>query len=87
MDFWRISPNYRLPLLELSLKKPIEACSYRLRRSASEVASVRGTLSRSQYQGLEGKRDRSNYDYSKLKKEEEEETENSATSKPKGALV
>ena len=28
---------------------------------------------RSQYQGLEGKRDRSNYDYSKLKKKEEEE--------------
>ena len=27
-------------------------------------------VSRSQYQGLEGKRDRSNYDYSKLKKEE-----------------
>ena len=44
-------------------------------------------LLQSQYQGLEGKRDRSNYDYSKLKKEEEEETENSTTSKPKGALV
>ena len=44
-------------------------------------------LLRSQYQGLEGKRDRSNYDYSKLKKEEEEEIENSVTSKPKGALV
>ena len=44
-------------------------------------------MSRSQYQGLEDKRDRSNYDYSKLKKEEEEETENSTTSKPKGALV
>ena len=43
---------------------------------------------RSQYQGLEGKRDRSNYDYSKLKKkEEEEEIENSITSKPKEVLV